>query len=72
MDAGDRRGQVTLHYGFGVILMVAGTPRVDVFEESIVLADRDGDPELRWTAREPLWFVHAIRGELEAAAKRSA
>jgi tetratricopeptide (TPR) repeat protein len=67
--AGDVREQVSLHYALGLIYTADRHPRrgFAIFEEGIVLADRSGDPELRWSARTAFDFALWVAGDLSAA-----
>jgi len=62
---GDVREQVRLLYAIGAHYMLSGALRraIESFEECLALADSSGDPELRWTAREPFEFALLQVGE---------
>ena len=66
---GDVREQVRLLYAIGAHYMLSGALRraIESFEECLALADSSGDPELRWTAREPFEFALLQVGELVRA-----
>ncbi|MBI1816899.1 MAG: AAA family ATPase [Deltaproteobacteria bacterium] len=72
--AGDVREQVRLHYSLGLIHALDGSPRraIPIFEESVVLADATGDPELRWSARTAFDFSLWLFGDLVAAQRMNA
>jgi class 3 adenylate cyclase/tetratricopeptide (TPR) repeat protein len=65
----DARKQLTLLYGFGCAHMLGGDPRssLPVFNRALELADREGDPEMRWSAREPLVAAYNWLGEPDRA-----
>jgi class 3 adenylate cyclase/tetratricopeptide (TPR) repeat protein len=66
---GDARAQIKLLYGFGCAYLLGGDPRgaLAPFNESLGLADKDGDTELRWAGREPLTAAYQWLGELDRA-----
>ena len=71
---GDSRALIGLLYGYGVaafLLNGSAPDGIPVFEEAVVIADADGDPELRWAAREPLVTSWFYVGELEKAVRVS-
>jgi adenylate cyclase len=71
--AGDARAQVSLGYSFGINHFLGGTPQhaIPIFEEAVAVADRSGDPELRYVAREPFVPLLCYLGDFERALRVS-
>ncbi len=69
IERGDVREQVRLHNALALIHASRGDPRraIALFEESVVLADATGDPELRWSARTAFDFTLWLVGDLDRA-----
>ncbi|MGH7288919.1 MAG: ATP-binding protein, partial [Myxococcota bacterium] len=69
VESGRARAQVSLGYAFGLHFMLGGAPlrAVPIFEEAVAVADRTGDPELRYVAREPLQVVLSYLGDFARA-----
>jgi adenylate cyclase len=69
IDRGDVRTQLRLYYARGLGFATDGDPipAIAILEEARAVADANGDPELRWAAREALEWSLWLAGELDVA-----